>query len=143
MDDGRRRDGRRAARPPRHWRGGRSESRRVAHCSARGAGVVGGGCMKTLTPQAAEILDGFPSALRHRLTDLRRAIHEHPELSFKEEETAARLEAALSGIPGAEVRRIGDTGVVGRIPGKSRRAPVVAVRGDIDALPIQEATNLP
>ena len=77
-----------------------------------------------------------------RLTDLRRALHRHPELSWKEERTAERLEAALRAIGIEDVRRAAGTGVIGRVPGTDRKAPVVAIRGDIDALPIHEATGL-
>ena len=86
---------------------------------------------------------GFTSEARARLIELRRAIHRQPELSFHEHATAERLAAALREIGIADVRRVATTGVVARIPGRDRRAPVVAVRGDIDALPIQEATGLP
>ncbi len=78
-----------------------------------------------------------------RLVALRRDLHAHPELSLQEHETTRRLADALAAVPGLEVRRVGDTGLVARLPGQDRRAPVVAVRGDIDALPIAEATGLP
>ncbi|HVZ76809.1 MAG TPA: M20 family metallopeptidase, partial [Gemmatimonadaceae bacterium] len=90
-------------------------------------------------PVAAQFTDASAQAL----VELRRAIHADPELSSQEVRTADRLHAALSTIPGAEVTRVARTGVIARIPGRDRRAPVVAVRGDIDALPIQEETGLP
>jgi amidohydrolase len=76
------------------------------------------------------------------LTELRHELHRHPELSWQEEHTASRLEAALAraGVPDA--RRVAGTGVLGRVPGRRRDRPLVAIRGDIDALPIHEATGL-
>ena len=85
----------------------------------------------------------FPSSLSARLVALRRDIHQHPELSFHESETANRLVAALRELGVADVRVVAKTGVIARVPGRNRKAPVVALRGDIDALPIQEATGLP
>lgn len=85
----------------------------------------------------------FPNALNSRLVALRRAIHQHPELSFHESETANRLMAALRELGVDDVRSVANTGVVARVHGRNRSAPVVAIRGDIDALPIQEATGLP
>lgn len=73
---------------------------------------------------------------------LRRDIHQHPELSFAESRTAELLERALATLEPVSVQRVAGTGVVARIKGRRRDAPVVAVRGDIDALPIQEATGL-
>jgi amidohydrolase len=78
-----------------------------------------------------------------RLVGLRRELHANPELSSEEEETARRLTAALEELSPARLDRVAGTGVVARIRGRDRGAPVVAVRGDIDALPIQEATGLP
>ena len=86
---------------------------------------------------------GISGELRSRLVELRRAIHRQPELSFQEHATADRLASALRAIGVDDVRRVATTGVVARIPGRDRSAPVVALRGDIDALPIQEATGLP
>jgi len=85
----------------------------------------------------------FKSDQMARLIDLRRALHRHPELSWKEERTADRLEASLRSIGIDEIQRVAGTGIVARIPGTDRDAPVTAIRGDIDALPIQEATGLP
>jgi hippurate hydrolase len=85
----------------------------------------------------------FPVEDAERLVELRRDLHRHPELSWKEERTAERLETALRALNIGEIRRVAGTGVVARVPGSDRRAPVTAVRGDIDALPIQEETGLP
>ena len=80
---------------------------------------------------------------RERLIALRRELHRHPELAFQEHETAKRLLAALDAIGVRDVRRIGDTGIVARVRGRAAGPPYVAVRGDIDALPLDEATGLP
>ena len=85
----------------------------------------------------------FEERLSSELIGLRRAIHQQPELAFQERETALRLVASLERIGVREIARIGETGVVARVPGNDRGAPMVAVRGDIDALPITEATGLP
>jgi amidohydrolase len=92
---------------------------------------------------AISVARQFSSALSSRLVALRRDIHQHPELSFRESETASRLVAALRELGVDDVRVVAKTGVIARVPGRNRNAPVVAVRGDIDALPIQEATGLP
>jgi hippurate hydrolase len=77
------------------------------------------------------------------LVALRRDLHRHPELSWRETRTAAALERALAGLGIEDVRRVAETAVVARVPGRVPGAPVVAVRGDIDALPVHEATGLP
>jgi len=77
------------------------------------------------------------------LLELRRALHADPELAFREHRTAARLEDALRPLAPVRLERVAGTGVVARLRGRERDAPVVAIRGDIDALPIQEATGLP
>jgi hippurate hydrolase len=84
-----------------------------------------------------------PQSLRDRLTLLRRSIHEEPELAFQEQRTAAKLEEALRSLGVRDIRRVAGTGVVARLPGSDRKAPVIAIRGDIDALPIGEETGLP
>jgi amidohydrolase len=89
----------------------------------------------------------FPTELREQLVALRRALHQHPELSGHELETATRLAGALAAVTArrpAMIQRLGAGNiVVARIAGRRSGGPVVAVRGDIDALPIQEETGLP
>ena len=84
----------------------------------------------------------FDTSRRAALVELRRDLHAHPELSGAEHRTAERLERALRELADVEGSRVATTGIVARIPGRDPRAPVVAIRGDIDALPIAEATGL-
>jgi amidohydrolase len=72
----------------------------------------------------------------------RRHLHQNPELSFKEHQTMAYVATQLKtmGIPFRE--GIAGTGLVATIQGKGP-GKVVALRADMDALPIQEATSLP
>jgi hippurate hydrolase len=73
----------------------------------------------------------------------RRDLHRHPELSFQEKRTAERIESALDGL-GIAHRRVAGTGILAEIPAAGRRidGPMVALRADIDALPILEETGL-
>jgi amidohydrolase len=80
-------------------------------------------------------------ALAARVTELRRAIHRRPELGFEENETAALVERELDTL-GIAHRRMAGTGVLGIIRG-ARAGPAVALRADMDALPILERTGLP
>ena len=72
----------------------------------------------------------------------RRDIHEHPELSGEEVRTSKLVAEALKGM-GLEVRtEVGGHGVVGVLKG-TKPGPVVALRADMDALPVEELTDLP
>ena len=74
----------------------------------------------------------------------RRHLHAHPELSFRERETAAYISEQLTAA-GIEHRAVAETGILARIEGRracaDRRAAVL--RADIDALPVDERTGLP
>ncbi len=96
-----------------------------------------------MTALPAGVRAAFTADDLSALVALRRDLHAHPELAFEEHGTAQRLERALAEVPGAVVRRVAGTGLVARIPGRDRRLPPVAIRGDIDALPIREQTGLP
>lgn len=85
---------------------------------------------------------GFTAADRHLLAELRRDLHRHPELSWHETRTQEKLEAALRAVGVADVRRVARTGLVARVAGRDAGSPSIALRGDIDALPITEATGL-
>jgi hippurate hydrolase len=93
----------------------------------------------------ARVAELFAPALRERLLRLRREIHQDPELSLQEERTARRLEGALGELDRAlvQLERVAGTGVIARVRGRDPDGPIVAIRGDIDALPIQEQTGLP
>ena len=89
------------------------------------------------------LADMFSSETQHRLLELRHDLHRHPELSQQEHLTAERLQRELEAVKPVHVARKGGTGVLARIRGTDPSAPVIALRGDIDALPIQEETGLP
>jgi len=74
--------------------------------------------------------------------DVRHHIHAHPELSYKEFETSKFVQQKLQGwnIP-FEV--IATTGVVGLIKGKNPEKKIIALRADMDALPITETNEVP
>jgi len=75
------------------------------------------------------------------LTSWRRDIHAHPELGFEEQRTSDLVADKLTEFGYEVFRRVGRTGVVGRLrAGTSPRS--IGLRADMDALPIEEATNL-
>ena len=80
-------------------------------------------------------------ALGPEMIRIRRAIHANPELSFQEFQTAALVADTLNEIGGYTVRtQVGKTGVVADL-GDS--GPIIAIRADMDALPILEANDVP
>jgi len=80
--------------------------------------------------------------LAPRLIEIRRHLHSHPELSGQEYQTAAYVTGVLSscGIHVQEV--VGRTGVIGELKGEGRDQRLLAIRTDMDALPISERTQL-
>ncbi len=88
-----------------------------------------------------ELADAIARDYDAHLGALFEHFHRHPELSFRETQTAARLAEELRAL-GVEVTEgIGGTGVVGMI--KNGPGPTVMVRADMDGLPVKEATGLP
>lgn len=80
--------------------------------------------------------------LSPRLIEIRRHLHSHPELSGQEHHTAAFVAGVLSS-NGVHVREaVGKTGVIGEVQGTPSDRPCLAIRTDMDALPIQERTGL-
>ncbi|WP_338662440.1 M20 family metallopeptidase [Pararoseomonas sp. SCSIO 73927] len=87
-------------------------------------------------------LDEAVAQMEPRLIEIRRDLHAHPELAFEEVRTSGVVAAELARL-GIEHRTgVGRTGVVGTIRG-ARPGPTVAIRADMDALPITERTGLP
>ncbi|MBL6446121.1 amidohydrolase [Fulvivirga sp. 29W222] len=80
--------------------------------------------------------------IEEKTIEWRRYFHENPELSNREFETSKKIAAHLKNL-GMDVQTgVAKTGVVGILKG-GRRGPVVALRADIDALPVTEKTGLP
>src|SRR6201995_4540831 len=75
------------------------------------------------------------------LIEIRRDIHANPELAFEEVRTAGVVAAELTRLGITHQPGIGKTGVVGLIEG-ARPGPVLAIRADMDALPIEETSGL-
>ena len=87
-------------------------------------------------------LDRLAAGVTEQVVAWRRDIHRHPELSNREFRTAELVARELREL-GLEVRtEVAHTGVVGVLRG-AREQPVVALRADMDALPVSEETGLP
>jgi amidohydrolase len=115
-------------------------------CALTGGALVTGG-----DPAAAQTAapGGLAAEIERRIDQIegkviawRRDLHEHPELGNREIRTSRIIADHLSGL-GIEVRTgVAHTGVVGTLRG-GRPGPVVALRADIDALPVAEEVDLP
>lgn len=88
-------------------------------------------------------IDKRAASLQPRLVETRRDLHQHPELGFKETRTAGLVADRLRALGFTDIRTgVGVTGVVGMLQG-GRPGPLVAVRADMDALPIPELIDVP
>jgi amidohydrolase len=96
----------------------------------------------TLAAPAAAKVEAAAKAAQPKVVAWRRDVHEHPELGNQEVRTAALVAKELRAL-GLEVREgVGKTGVVGVLKG-GKPGKVVALRADMDALPVLEKTGLP
>jgi amidohydrolase len=104
--------------------------------AARGQGAA-------TAQQLQSRIDAMITELQPSIVALRRDFHQHPELGFKETRTAGIVADYLRGLKFDEVRTgVAGTGVVGILKG-GRPGPVVALRADMDALPIPELIDPP
>lgn len=90
---------------------------------------------------ATEIL-GKAREILPWMTEIRRDLHRHPELGLEEHRTAKRVQERLDELGIEHVDGLAQTGVLGIIPG-NRDGPTVALRADLDALPLQDAKDVP
>jgi len=105
-------------------------------------------CLLILLPASAQAqispqqLDNLASAAQPQVVQWRRWFHENPELSNREVNTAARVAEILTEMGLEAQTGIAHTGVVAVIEG-GKPGPMVAIRADMDGLPVTEATGLP
>jgi amidohydrolase len=94
-------------------------------------------------PALAAEIDKRTAAIADKITAWRHDIHQHPELGYQEKRTAALVAAHLKSL-GLEVQENvgGITGVVGILKG-GKPGPTVALRADMDALPVTEQVDVP
>ncbi len=76
------------------------------------------------------------------IISIRQHLHAHPELSYKEFETSKFVQAQLTAM-GIPFQIMATTGVVGLIKGKNPDKRIIALRADMDALPIKEENDIP
>ncbi len=103
-------------------------------------------CLCTFAIAGAQDLkvqvDQKAAALENKVIDWRRDLHEHPELSNREFKTAEKVAQHLESL-GIKVQKgVAHTGVVGLLEG-GKPGPVVALRADMDALPVTERVDIP
>ena len=98
----------------------------------------------TIGTSAQNLPSGYDQLIKDetpKVIEWRRYFHQNPELSNREYNTAKKIEAHLKQL-GIETRTMAGTGVVGVLKG-GKPGPVVALRADIDALPVTERNSLP
>lgn len=116
--------------------------RRLFAASGLALALSGGLAHAQTAPIALARVETAVAAGLPRVVAWRRDLHAHPELGFAETRTAALVADHLRSL-GLEVRTgVGKTGVVGVLRG-GRPGRTVALRADMDALPVLEATGLP
>ncbi|MFH1335458.1 MAG: M20 family metallopeptidase [Candidatus Zixiibacteriota bacterium] len=110
---------------------------------------------RDMDDQTAKKIKDISNYIFPDLVKLRRELHQHPELYFKEYRTSERIAKELTHLKIRVKKEIAKTGVVGLLVGAIQELPrqnypkkkntgkTVALRADMDALPILEQTNLP
>ena len=90
----------------------------------------------------SELIAKSAEKIQQKVIDWRHDIHQHPELGNREFRTAELIAKHLQSL-GIDVKtKVGVTGVVGILKG-DKPGPVIALRADMDALPVEEINNLP
>lgn len=104
--------------------------------------LVFGPSLAQISPKLQTKIDQQAKEIEPKVIEWRRHFHQYPELSNREFKTAAKVAEHLKSL-GIEVQTgIAHTGVVGLLKGE-KPGPVIALRADMDALPVTERNDLP
>ncbi|NUM50019.1 MAG: amidohydrolase [Flavobacteriales bacterium] len=95
--------------------------------------------MSSITPQH---IKKQTEEIINEVVAIRRYLHQHPELSFKEYNTAAYIQKKLTEWEIPFIAGIAETGILATIEGRNPSKKTITLRADIDALPIQEENNI-
>jgi amidohydrolase len=90
-----------------------------------------------------EKIQQLANAYQSEAIEIRRHLHMNPELSYEEVETGKFISKTLTALGISHEHGIADNGVVAMIEGKNPTKKIIALRADIDALPIKEANDVP
>src|SRR5690606_5767151 len=94
--------------------------------------------MNKICKMMKEKINELAVRYKSQIIDFRKHLHTHPELSFKEFETCAFVEKQLRSFGKDQIENKAGTGLVALIEGKNLGKKVIAIRADMDALPIKE-----
>ena len=106
--------------------------------------VANGAALAVLIGGSPALADDLRAAVAADMPDLMalyRDLHEHPELSFEEVQTAAKLAKRMRALGFEVTEKVGKTGVVSVM--RNGEGPTVLLRADMDGLPVVEQTGLP
>lgn len=109
----------------------------IAACAVAAGQDAGTGIVTRFKPE----IDTFVNQAYPKLGPLYQDIHSHPEIGFQEVRTAALLAKEMRGLGFEVTEHVGKTGVVAIF--KNGAGPMVLVRTELDALPMEEKTGLP
>lgn len=92
---------------------------------------------------SAEIIRSLSKKYFKKVVEIRRHLHRHPELSFKEYKTSEFIQQQLKAANIPFTTGHVETGIIATITGKNSERKTILLRGDMDALPIAEKNNVP
>lgn len=98
-------------------------------------------CLLIPFPAFTQSVDNFVDRIYPELDQLYKHLHQNPELSLQEKETSARIASELKSLGYQVTENVGGYGVVGVL--ENGAGPVLLIRSDMDALPMEEKTGLP
>lgn len=95
-----------------------------------------------MSPSLSEKIKQLAAQQHNDIVKIRRELHQNPELSFQENETSLYIQKELKKLGIPFKTGYAGTGVIATLTGKTNSGKVIALRADMDALPIQEESGL-